>query len=205
MYCIVLSYRYIFAKPSSIKDSKKQKIMKPSSTLQALTAAFFVLTAALINNANAGQLTGTVIYKDQRIPAMTLSEVEIVSERTPVLCEMTTYKGELIPLIEINEVTISGSGGSTNDKDGYVQAAPKGKMTIAVLYNGEYIPEVTSPEVVIEADSTAPVAQQMDEVEPGQEKKSIFSVNARHTFDRLGGFFFEQGRKLIRRMLPTGI
>jgi hypothetical protein len=179
--------------------------MKPSSTLQALTAAFFVLTAALINNANAGQLTGTVIYKDQRIPAMTLNEVEIVSERTPVLCEMTTYQGDLIPLIEMKEVTISGSGSSTDDKNGYVPATPKGKMTIAVLYNGEYIPEVTSPEVTIEADSTAPIAQQMDEVETGQKKKSLFNVNARQTFDRLGGFFFEQGRRLIRRMLPAGI
>lgn len=175
--------------------------MKNISTTQAIFTALFILKVAMPFTSNASQRVNAVIYQNTLMPAVELKEIEISATRPATLCKVKQYQGELIPSVEMKEVTISASGASVEESEGMEKVVMPGLRTRAIAWNGNLIPDVDGPEVTITGERYASEVGETEE-NVSSESAMIFRVSARQTFDRVGGFLFEETKALIRRFIP---
>jgi len=168
----------------------------------ALAFTTIQLNAAVVSG---GAKVETVEFRNERIPSITLREVQVTpGSVSHEIFEAVYYQGQFIPSIQLSEVTVKISGDYNNDmpEKMIVKPTTKGQQVKVVNYKGEFIPSINLVEATIVGDRIMDAEVAKAESSP-TNTKGVFNLSARQTFDVLINFIVEKGSSIIRHIFPV--
>ena len=117
------------------------------------------------------------------------------------ICNTQNHQGQLVPLVELNEVKINASGVYSPEKDPIVKPHPNppaGFKVGVVFHDGQYIPSVRGREIEVSADLPEHLAVKQTAARSGFQGR----MTVRQTFDLLLVVVTEKVITLVKHLLP---